>query len=221
MATTAPSLNVGGATYNPAYYNAETIAPTKWDIDDKQTVAGQIKGILASNSPLLQQAETAAKQAANARGLANSSMAVTAGQSALYNAALPIAQADAQTHASNAQYNADAANTATKYNADATNTANQYNANATNQMVIQQMQETNKLQLADIEASYKTVMQLNASAGELYQQSVKNITDIIGNKDLDSDAKDAAINQQLNYLKQGMNMFGSINNINISSMLNF
>ena len=217
----AQSLNVGGTTYTPEYYNAQTISPTKWNIDDKQTVAGQIQGIIASNSPLLQQAETAAKQAANARGLQNSSMAVTAGQAALYNTALPIAQADAQTYATNAQYNTETDNTTAKYNADATNTANQYNATATNNLLMQQMQENNKLQLADIEASYKTLMQLNASAGELYQQSVKNITDIIGNKDLDSEAKDAAIEHQLNYLKQGMNMFGAINNINLSSMLQF
>jgi hypothetical protein len=83
------------------------------------------------------------------------------------------------------------------------------------------LQENNKLALAKIEADYKNLMQVNSSAGELYQQSVKNITDIIGNTELDSAAKDAAINQQLSYLKSGMNMFGSINNLNLSSILNF
>jgi hypothetical protein len=234
-AATVPATT---ATYNPATYD-----PSLWNIDGKQTVNGQLQGILAGNSPLLQQAETRALQQANAKGLVNSSMAVTAGQSALYDAALPIAQSDANLYASAAQTNANAQNSAGQFNASALNNAGQFNASAqnntsqfnasaqntaennaagaTNSFLQIQMQEENKLRLADIEASYKTLMQTNASAGELYQQSVKNITDLITNPDLDAEAKDAAITQQLGYLKDGMEMFGAINNLNLTSLLNF
>lgn len=71
------------------------------------TVEGRINRIIDTNSlsPLLQGAQTRAKQDANARGLRNSSMAVTAGQQAVYNTVTPIATTDAnlslQTKAAN------------------------------------------------------------------------------------------------------------------------
>ena len=229
-----PSVTVPQvATATTTNATANLTTPTTWDLDEnKQTVAGQLNGILSSNSPLLQQAETKSLQQMNARGLTNSSMAIGAGQNALYSAALPIAQADANTNASNAQFNtqvknqADATNAGilnnvSQFNAGAANTSANNAASASNTLLQTQMQEQNKLQLADIEASYKTLMQANASAGELYQQSVKNITDIINNPDLNATAKDAAITQQLGYLKDGMEMFGAINNLNLSALLNF
>jgi len=59
------------------------------------SVQGQLTNILDAGSPLQDRAATRAAQMMNSRGLLNSSMAVTAGQSALYDAALPIAQQDA------------------------------------------------------------------------------------------------------------------------------
>jgi hypothetical protein len=61
------------------------------------TVQGQLSNILTNGSPLLEAARARAIQAANARGLQNSSMAAQAGEEALVNTALPIAQADANT----------------------------------------------------------------------------------------------------------------------------
>ena len=46
------------------------------------TVAGQLEGLLASDSPLITSARTRAAQSANRRGLLNSSMAVQAGEQA-------------------------------------------------------------------------------------------------------------------------------------------
>lgn len=211
---------------------ANLTTPTEWKLDDKQTVQGQLSGILASNSPLLQQAQTKSLQDMNARGLSNSSMAIGAGQNALYSAALPIAQADANINATNAQTNtqiknnSDATNTnilnsTSQFNAQASNTASQNAANASNQILGTQLDQNNKLQLADVEASYKTLMQTNSSAGELYQQAVKNITDITKDTALDSTAKQAAVNQQLSYLKDGLNMFGAINNLDLTKLLTF
>jgi hypothetical protein len=53
----------------------------------------------------------------NTRGLLNSSLAVGAGQSALYDAALPIAQQDAQTFTQAGLSNQQARNTADQFNA--------------------------------------------------------------------------------------------------------
>lgn len=80
--------------------------------DANSTVAGQVAKITAQDSPLNQVAQTNAKQTAAARGLLNSSIAATAGQKALYDSALPIAQQDAATFADAAKFNASAKNTA-------------------------------------------------------------------------------------------------------------
>lgn len=63
------------------------------------TVAGQIESLIKSDSPLQQQATTRAKEQASALGMSASSMAIRAGQQALYDYAVPIAQQDAQTAA--------------------------------------------------------------------------------------------------------------------------
>ena len=97
--------------------------PEKIALDaDKDTVAGQIKNIIGEDSPLIQGARTRATQESNRRGLMNSSIAVGAGESAVHNVALPIAQQDAQTHFQAKQLNQNAGNTANQFTAGATNT---------------------------------------------------------------------------------------------------
>lgn len=89
---------------------------TPWDVTANQTVASQLEQILATDSPLLQQARMRAMQTANQRGLLNSSMAASAGESALYDAALPIAQQDATTYSNAGRFNAETANTFSRDN---------------------------------------------------------------------------------------------------------
>lgn len=137
--TTLPAA----ATYNPATAtaaNAGNVNATaanagtaNWVVDTPQTVSGQVKNIIDTNSPLMQQAETSAKQAANSRGLLNSSLAVGAGQDAVIRAALPIAQQDAGTFANSAQYNAGEANQTNRFNASNQQQVNLTNAGEANQ----------------------------------------------------------------------------------------
>lgn len=70
-----------------------------------ELVQNQLHTILDSGSPLLQSAETKAAQQSAARGLQNSTLGVQAGQEALINTALPIAQQDATTTANRASQN--------------------------------------------------------------------------------------------------------------------
>ena len=76
-------------------YTGAQAAAANWAVQPNQTVQSQVRDIINDNSPLMEQAETRALQKANARGLINSSIAVGAGQSALYDAAMPIATQDA------------------------------------------------------------------------------------------------------------------------------
>lgn len=93
-------------------------------------------------------------------------------------------------------------------------------ADSQTKILLQQMDADTRTNLANIEANYKTLMQSSASAQELYQQSLKNMTDILMNKDLDYNGKQAALNNQYALLRDGMNVLGSINNLNLRDLLN-
>ena len=94
--TTAPTFNLGTMKES-----------TDWTVDPKtQTVAGQLESVIAKDSPLLQQARTRATQTMNSRGLSNSTMAMGAADSALYDTALNIAAPDAQIYADAGKTNA-------------------------------------------------------------------------------------------------------------------
>ena len=151
-AATTPGANVWSAA---ADVNASTAGPAvlaksnPWDVTTNQTVAGQIQGLIDPNSPLIQQARTGALQQMAARGLQNSSMALTAGDSAAYTAALPIATADAGTYSKAASYNADINNQMAVTNANAQNSINVSNAAQQNQVALQNQQQKNTVGLTN------------------------------------------------------------------------
>lgn len=67
-------------------------------------VASRVTALTSQDSPLMKQARTAGLQAANARGVLNSSIGIGASENAAYSAALPIAQQEAaQAQQSNQQ----------------------------------------------------------------------------------------------------------------------
>ncbi len=80
---------------------------TPGSVSSNQIIQGQMSGLLDSGNPLLTRAKTKAAQAANQRGLLNSSMGVQAGQEAMLTAALPMAQFDATQYANQAKLNQD------------------------------------------------------------------------------------------------------------------
>ncbi len=260
VATTAQKAATGGtAAAQQAATQRVSIDPTT------QTVQGQLAAILAAGNPLLVQAQTRAKQEANRRGLLNSSMAVGAGESALYDAAMPIAQSDAGAYNQAALSNADLAQqtelanvgarnraqevnigelgTTNRFNVGAANTAAQQTAqeqnlnrrfsaeqtqqtslaDADNQMklMLQQMDANTRTDLVNIEANYRTLMQASDSASSLYSQTLKNIADITSNPALDAAAKNAAIARQKEFLQNGMNLIGAMNNIGVAELLDF
>lgn len=124
----------------------------------KQTVAGQLNKIIDADGPLQQQAAARSRAAMADRGLVNSSMAVGAGQAAVIDSAMPIAQQDAAT------YSAAAAQRVSERNQ-----TNQFNANQANQVAL-----TNQAAEQDINkfnASQQTqTSQFNASARQAADQ---------------------------------------------------
>jgi hypothetical protein len=235
QATTSQST---AATADAATANAATRT-----LDQNELMSSQVKKIIDEDSPLMQQAATTAKQAAQSRGLLNTGMAVQAGQAAVMEKALPIAQYDAgansavlnanqanqqQTNVFNAgqeqdanKFNATNQQQNSQFNASEANKTSIVNASETNKILSQMMDTQTKMQLADIEASYKTLMQSEASASSLYQQSVKNISEILMNPDLTAEAKTAAITNQNNLLKTGMQIIGKMSGLNLDDLLTF
>lgn len=84
--------------------NIAPLNPSSSYVDEnKATVAGQMKGLLAENNDYMKMNVAQAAKDANKRGMLNSSMAVQAGRAAAINAVLPIAQQDAQMYGNMAQ----------------------------------------------------------------------------------------------------------------------
>lgn len=75
-----------------------TTTTPSYTIDDKQTVSGQLTGLLEQDNPYMKQAKAQGEQFANRRGMLNSSIGAQASQDASIQAAMPIAQADAAAH---------------------------------------------------------------------------------------------------------------------------
>lgn len=97
---------------------ASTYEAERRQIDtEKDTVAGQLEGVLSSDSDYIKRAEFKGQEYANSRGLLNSSIAAGASTGAAIDAALPIAQQDADSSLRQGLENQAAANTAASTNA--------------------------------------------------------------------------------------------------------
>lgn len=243
LPTAVPATVPDAPVAEAATATAATANSAQRTLDPNELVSNQVNKIMSADSPLLQQAEGRAKVAANSRGLLNSSMAIQAGQGAVMDRAVPIAQADAsaitrvadtntannqQTNIFNAgnqqQTNIQNANNQqqnNQFNAEKQNNNNIVNATEQNKILAQFLDQGSKLRLADIEASYKTILQSEASAGSLYQQSIRNISDISQNPDLTPEAKTAAVANQNALLKTGLNIIGKIGGLNLEELLIF
>ena len=218
--TAAPSP-VPAAVPGTAKAEAYTTAPKEWENTRDQTTAGQLDDIIRDDSPLMQQAKTNAMQQMNTRGLLNSSMAVGAGQGAVIEKALPIASADAQQAARVAGYNADQTNQTQAAFDQARTQVSGLNATEANKMLMQHLDNTSKVDLMNLEANYKNLMQTNASASELYKQAQVNMTNILSSNTMSAEAKQIAIRNQLTLLKAGMDIQSSISGLDLSGILDF
>ncbi|MDP3909038.1 MAG: hypothetical protein Q8Q14_01485 [Gemmatimonadales bacterium] len=100
----------------------------------------------------MQQAAARAAGQMNARGLLNSSQAIGAGQAALYDAALPIAQADAAIQARAAEQTAAAKNVAELQRANIETSTSQFNVNAANTRFLAEADNNARAAIAKLQA---------------------------------------------------------------------
>ncbi len=200
--------------------------PTPYSVPTTGLVQNQVKSIVEGDSPLLQMARQQATQEVAARGLVNSSLGIQAGQNAVIQNALPIAQADAASMKDAAFRTSDAQNQSSQFgaaasnaasslnaqlassmnttNANALNTALSANAQAANVRNLTLIDTNNKQQLLTLDMQNRQLLQTNANAAAMFQDAVKNIAAISVNAELSPAAKDAAVATQMNLLRQGL-----------------
>lgn len=229
VGTAAPGGTVAGynpsaATATPA--TASTYDPSKFVVTPEQTVEGRTANLVKDDSVLMQQARVRANQDAQAKGLLSSSLAVGAGQNAVIQNALPIASQDAATFNKAMTDTANAQNTAKQYNAgittdvskvnaglltnvsqtntDAQNAAKTLSASGFNTQMLANIDNTTKIALANLTSQNSQLLQTNANANQMFQETVKNIAGIAVDATLSQAAKDAATQTQMNLLNEGL-----------------
>lgn len=76
-----------------------------------------------------------------------------------------------------------------------------------------------RTQIAGIQASYNTLIQTQASAGDLYKSMLATITEISSNPNVTDKA--TALNNAVKALNDGLGLLGDIQNLNLGSTLTF
>ena len=209
---------------------AAVAAPVGAQTANTTLVQDQLDSVLNKGGALMQTAANSGNQQAASRGLLNSSMGIQAAQQAVIGAAGQIASADANALNQGSQFNAQQGNAIaldnakrqdanSQFNTQQGNAMNQWNAGQQNEAIKQTLDINSRESLANIEANYKTLLQANSSASGMYEQYLKNISDISQSDKMDATAKQNAINNQIAYLRSGMSMLQNMNGI--SGMITF
>lgn len=132
-----------------------------------------INTLTASDNPLMQQAGTRGAQAANSRGLLNSSMGVQAGQAAALDTVMPLVQQNAQTRGQVVTQNNDTANK-----------SQLMDQQLANDKSLMDFEFQGKERLLGVEKEWDNLIQSNINATEFWNTSQEGILDILNNKDL-------------------------------------
>ena len=234
----------------PVYAQPETQAPSATVDPDKLqrqtanivdqergTVAGQMRGLLAENSPYLQVARTGALQTAAGRGLLNSSIAAGAGEEAAIKQALPIAQQDAQTYADIGKQNAKTISDSLlnlqvgqlehqKGLANAKITGALTTQEAAKQFETQRISESAQLQRLEIENSMKAVLQddqlesaerqqLSQVVGSMGNEALGAVERILRDTNIEAGAKQSAIDAVMRNYRANASTAGAVFGLNL------
>lgn len=194
---------------------------TPWNVGAEQTVEGRINGILNPNNPIIQQARTQAMEGMNSRGLTNSSIATTAADAAAYQAAIPIAAADAATFGKAAGYNADQSNQFTQADLNRNLQRELAALNADTQKYIANMDSAYRQTALDVQTSNATLLQTNGQASQAFNTAMSAINNITNNAQMDAAAKTQATANVWLSLKTQLDVLSKTSGLNLSGQLNF
>jgi hypothetical protein len=231
----APSTGIVNSARGSGY--------TAWNMTPEQTVEGRIQSIINPGNPIIASARADAVDTMNARGLANSTLAITAADKAAYAAAIPIAQQDAATAAKSVGYNADIQNQMSMQNrqlgsaesiaqlqADTQRFTAGLSADtqkfvaglqSDTQQAIAGLDNTNKVQLQGMVNDNSRLLQTNQNAATAFNQSMVAVANIQNNDKMDGPAKTQAIASIMQNLQMQLKTLGTVANIDLSGTLDF
>lgn len=168
------------------------------------TVQSRLEGLLGSGSTFLERARARSKQAANKRGLLNSSMAVQAGEAAAIDAALPIAQQDSAAlmeSALSAQNFEQASGIARQdFLQRGELSAQEFiqasglslqEFNQSSEMLTQEYDE--RIRLLDEEYGHRATEQLRTELGAIQNTLLANISSVLQNTDMSPSQREAVV----------------------------
>ena len=134
---------------------------------------------------------------------------------------LQTSLANADTANKTSQINAQAANDIATQQAANELQASLANTQYQNQLVFDQLDQANKVQLASIEAAYKNEMQANVTASSLFSDTMNALSIIQKDTTMNAETKQRNIDQMVQMLDAGLNMAGTIANLNLGGALDF
>lgn len=189
-------------------YTANQVQADERQVDAKSTVAGQMTGLLDKNSDYMKRAETKGLQLANSRGLLNTDFAVSAAHGAAMDAALPIAQQDAQTYNNQSLTNQNFANQSNQLNAQAKNRASEFNASMgfdqwnaergrEQQEFLTRLEQSGRMQQMSAEASANLKGEVLDTWNKIRQDAIISMDEIQMNPSISADDKQKMIDNVL------------------------
>lgn len=165
----AATRDATSSGYDAATATTERANATMRTVQDNELVQNQIAGIISGNSPLLQRARQQSLEAANARGLINSSMAVESGTAAVIDKALPIAQDDARAFGAASSDNQKYQNSADQFNAGESNATSRSNAGLISRAREFTSDAGNRAEIANADAINRAALQTNQQQASVSQ----------------------------------------------------
>lgn len=189
----------------------------QWGVTAPQTVQSQAAGIANADGTLMQQARGRAMQAMNERGLVNSTLAIQAGQDAVLDRAIQIAQQDAATNAEAAKFNAGQSNAWTLAQQELAEKASQFTRELAAKYDLAKFDLESRQSLAATEREYQQQLATDKAFQDQYQMYVDALFKIDSDPELDAAAKTARKQEQLNLLKN----YAAIRGLNLSQYLTF
>lgn len=189
----------------------------KWEVTPPQTVQQQAAGIVAADGSLMQQARGRAMQQMNERGLVNSTLAIQAGQDAVLDRAIQIAQQDAATNAEAAKFNAGQSNAWTLAQQELAEKASQFTRELASKYDLAKFDQESRKALAATEREYQQQLATDQAFQEQYQMYVDAVFKIDTDPELSAEAKSARKQEQLQLLRN----YANIRGLNLDQYLTF
>lgn len=185
------------------------VDPQTNQVTSDQTVSGQLDSLLSQDSPLMQRAKYQGIATANRRGLLNSSLAAGAAQAAMIDAAVPIAQQDAQTYYEQSRANQ--------------NVTNDFKSSNLNYLQGAEQSALDRAYDLD-QTEYKTNAELAKAMAEtrltqssgLYAQFIQGMADI-NSSDMEQSSKDVALRSLWETISKGTQLSTSLANVTFAN----